>query len=397
MKLKSLLFFAAVSIASNAIAQNYPNATGIFKFDDESDLWKNEVDNSTSGGEYAAILDGIKHRTPGADGSDYTNEAGVLDTDYSVVTDGANGKAVKIETGNFLYVWHGLSVDPTIQVYSTGSDEPLSEPYTGVSVNKYSVVMDVRFPDLSNVYTLFEVNPHTTGGGKSGEVVVRDGMFGADTGPFGGTNAFGDPSTDKYSTTGATVNTWHRVAYVADVFYTGDADNKVEGTVKIYLDGVLINEVFYGSVDGSASPYGAVEDGSGDDTKAAFKVSGNNEGSSFDNQHDIDNLIIFDTVLTDAELTTLGSAGTLPNTLGTVSFDASKSLKIYPNPTSDFLSIEVIGKSNFKLINSIGQTVISKSIEGKTSVDVRGMKQGLYFVQVQAKDGKISTAKVILK
>ncbi|MEN8228556.1 MAG: T9SS type A sorting domain-containing protein [Bacteroidota bacterium] len=360
------------------------SATGIFRFDDETSLetlFANELDDASAAGEYAAFCDGVMKRPAGADGSDYNPEESVLDTDYSVV-DGVDGKAIRIETGSFLYLWHGLSADSSKQYFSTSSGDPFDEVYVGEGVNSYTVMMDVKMPDISNVYTLLEINPHTTSGGKSGEVVITDAKLGADYSPFSG----------QYSTATVEADTWHRIAYVANVYF--DADS-TPGSVKMYLDGVMVNEIAYGSVDGSSSPYAAVADGSGDDDIAAFKVCGNNEGPDFDNQMDIDNLIIFDNALTDADLAEYG-APVIDNTnIGR--YDARGTLHLYPNPTSDFLTVDVAGKAEFKLYNSLGQIVLTKSIDGRSNIDLRSMDKGLYIVQIQDDGGKVSSAKVILK
>ncbi len=249
---KTLLFIAAALFSTALIAQDLSSATGIFRFDDETtleSLFANELDDASASGEYAAFCDGVMKRPAGAEGSDYNPEASVLDTDFSIV-DGVDGKAIRVETGSFLYLWHGLSLDSIKQYFSTSDGSPKDPVYVGEGVNNYTVMMDVKFPDLTKVYTLYEVNPFTTSGGKSGEVVITDAKLGADYSPFSG----------QYSTAMVEADKWHRIAYVADVFF--EADSSV-GSVKMYLDGVMVNEVAYGSVDGSSSPYAAMADGSG--------------------------------------------------------------------------------------------------------------------------------------
>jgi len=318
-------------------------------------------------------------RPAGAEGSDYNPEASVLDTDYSVV-EGVNGNAIRVETGSFLYLWHGLSVDAAEQHFNSDGTKK-DEVYIGEGVNNYTVMMDVKVPDLTKVYTLFEVNPFTTSGGKSGEIVITDSKLGADYSPYSG----------QYSTATVEADKWHRIAYVADVYFSADS---LIGSVKIYLDGVVVNEVAYGSVDGSSSPYGAMEDGSGDDDKAAFKVSGNNEGDGFDNTHDIDNLIIFDRALTEAEMAAYGGADAV---VGISPRHGIKDLLVYPNPASDILTVDIEGRADFKLFNNIGQMVVSKSVEGRTDIDVRSIEKGLYIVLLKTESGEFRSTKVIIQ
>ncbi len=377
MKVKSLLLVLGLG-AATVSAQDLSKATAHFNFDNED--FENVVTDETSAGEYAAWSDGVFKRSAAAEGNDYEGTPSIEGTDFAFVAGKNGGKAIQLETNSFLDIWHGLGANG--EQHFNGDGTPKDEVYIGTGVNRYTVVMDVKFPDAALPYTLYEVNPYTTSGGKSGEIVIKgskgeEGQIGADYSPFSG----------QYSTATITANTWHQIAYVCDVFYAVDG---TKGSIKIYLDGENINELEYTNVDGAQAPYAAAEDGSGDDGQAKFKIGGNNEGAGFDNQQIIDNVMIFTEALSDSEMKAL--AGTLGVTKSEIS-----EVNIYPNPTSDYLSVNIIGKANFKLINSIGQTVISKSIEGNTSFDVRSFKQGLYFAQIQTKDGKVSTAKVILK
>lgn len=72
-------------------------------------------------------------------------------------------------------------------------------------------------------------------------------------------------------------------------------------------------------------------------------------------------------------------------------------LTIYPNPASDQLTIELpdfLPKSSIVSIkNVIGQTLQQISIsvnEKKLELDVSGLSQGIYFIQLQTKDGIVS-------
>jgi hypothetical protein len=73
-------------------------------------------------------------------------------------------------------------------------------------------------------------------------------------------------------------------------------------------------------------------------------------------------------------------------------------IDIFPNPTSDFLTIqsELGSDLEVELINTFGQVVLSKEFNGSSnSIDVTSLSQGIYFVKVLV-DGKIGVRKVVI-
>lgn len=56
---------------------------------------------------------------------------------------------------------------------------------------------------------------------------------------------------------------------------------------------------------------------------------------------------------------------------------------IYPNPFSDKLYVSNVGKANFKLLNTLGQILFQKSIQGAESISVNNsLPKGIYFVEI---------------
>ncbi len=75
--------------------------------------------------------------------------------------------------------------------------------------------------------------------------------------------------------------------------------------------------------------------------------------------------------------------------LSATSFNG-KEIKIYPNPTSDYLSIsnlENINISTMSIIDTTGKT-IKKISSNFTKIDVSNLSQGLYILSIETKDGK---------
>ncbi len=61
-------------------------------------------------------------------------------------------------------------------------------------------------------------------------------------------------------------------------------------------------------------------------------------------------------------------------------------LKIYPNPTNDFINIEIAGKGNIEIININGQVLYSKEYNKPQQIDISDYPKGIYFVKFKSRD-----------
>ncbi len=71
----------------------------------------------------------------------------------------------------------------------------------------------------------------------------------------------------------------------------------------------------------------------------------------------------------------------------------------YPVPATDLLYIEFRTMvADFRILNHLGQAVINEQATDKTNVilDIRHLPNGLYFLQAEAKDGKVYSRKILL-
>jgi hypothetical protein len=62
-------------------------------------------------------------------------------------------------------------------------------------------------------------------------------------------------------------------------------------------------------------------------------------------------------------------------------------IKLYPNPTSSILNIEVKEQTQISIINILGEIVKIETVNGTTNIDVNNLNVGVYFVK-DAKSGK---------
>jgi hypothetical protein len=70
---------------------------------------------------------------------------------------------------------------------------------------------------------------------------------------------------------------------------------------------------------------------------------------------------------------------------------------LYPNPVSDFLHIENVGKATVKMIDLSGNLVYLKESTGEElMIDVNGFTPGVYIIQIQDRD-KLARYKVIIE
>lgn len=69
---------------------------------------------------------------------------------------------------------------------------------------------------------------------------------------------------------------------------------------------------------------------------------------------------------------------------------------IFPNPTRDFVNINITDASNVRIYNVLGELILEKSLDSKMSrIDLRQYESGVYVIQVTAK-GKVITEKIVL-
>ena len=72
------------------------------------------------------------------------------------------------------------------------------------------------------------------------------------------------------------------------------------------------------------------------------------------------------------------------NTLGTEVFSTNNYFQIYPNPSSDFLTIQFKNseKEEIQIYNSIGELVKKAIISNNHTIDVSELSSGIYFIHL---------------
>ena len=70
--------------------------------------------------------------------------------------------------------------------------------------------------------------------------------------------------------------------------------------------------------------------------------------------------------------------------------DLEKTLKIYPNPTSNVLNVDGEGMTTVEVYNTVGQRVMTQEVNGNSvQFSTEGLNAGIYFVRIHANDGTV--------
>ncbi len=82
--------------------------------------------------------------------------------------------------------------------------------------------------------------------------------------------------------------------------------------------------------------------------------------------------------------------------------DLVKDLKIFPNPTTDVLTINVVNNNNlqldYQMIDMNGRVLIAqKHISNETNISVSSFPAAIYFLQITNQNKEVKTFKIIKK
>ena len=66
-------------------------------------------------------------------------------------------------------------------------------------------------------------------------------------------------------------------------------------------------------------------------------------------------------------------------------------VKVYPNPTKHFVTVEAENMTEVSVYNLLGQCVMQKvAEESQTTIDLQNVSEGLYLLRVKTENGIIS-------
>ncbi len=153
-----------------------------------------------------------------------------------------------------------------------------------------------------------------------------------------------------------------------------------------------LNRIFFTGFDGDQRMLWET-DGTAEGTVALYDIS-ESDLPMITNIGYINNRLIFikETVANGKELWSFNT------TLSSSNFEDTATVKIYPNPVSTELNIEVPFSEIYSLhvINSLGQVVLEKqNNNGETIMDISTLLSGIYFLKISTANEPIQTLKFI--
>jgi len=187
----------------------------------------------------------------------------------------------------------------------------------------------------------------------------------------GKANLFLGSGTDEIDITGPKLvndGNWHLITGI----YDGSAGS-------VYLDGVLAGKSNFSMI-----------------LKSEQTVIGNNFNNE-DFEGDLDDIGVWDRVLTQQEITNLFTGGNAANK-GILRPDA---IRISPNPTNDLITIDLghmdnVSEYELKIFNAVGQEVLSSGFEKHLSnYSIGHLPHGVYYLKVMNDSEVVSIQKVI--
>ncbi|MES2565652.1 MAG: T9SS type A sorting domain-containing protein [Bacteroidota bacterium] len=75
-------------------------------------------------------------------------------------------------------------------------------------------------------------------------------------------------------------------------------------------------------------------------------------------------------------------------------------IKVYPNPAQNFITISETGNqienSTMEMLNSLGQLILTKTINSNEQIDISTLPDGLYFIHLKSRDINFSSQKLLI-
>jgi hypothetical protein len=201
----------------------------------------------------------------------------------------------------------------------------------------------------------------------------------------------------------------------------GNTWTEVDSTFEVYSIAIKGNDVYAGTINGvylstnNGSSWTAVNTGLTNLEINALIVNGNdvyagtNSSGVFKTPNNGTNWIAENSGLTNDTISAFAIngiylyAGTnwgvyrrpLSQMAGVEEMNENNSISVYPNPSTNGLTIESPQKSTIEILNIQGQTILQQQIQqGKTNIDMSGLSKGVYILRLNSND-KTAVTKIV--
>ena len=89
-----------------------------------------------------------------------------------------------------------------------------------------------------------------------------------------------------------------------------------------------------------------------------------------------------------------------PTPVGIEEHESKNKFQILPNPAQNNITVNYRGNqlepATIEILNSLGQTVFTKTIISNESIDVSDLSNGLYFIHLKGSSLNVSSQKLII-
>ncbi len=121
--------------------------------------------------------------------------------------------------------------------------------------------------------------------------------------------------------------------------------------------------------------------------------SGNSMGVKKVRDINIDEVYVYNRVLSQPEILATMYRTTLPAVLSNSNFEL-KEISLYPNPTNSIFTVEVPNDTvkTISVVDIMGKVIVNSNV---ATVDVSSLASGVYIVKVETTSGKVGTQKLV--
>lgn len=75
-------------------------------------------------------------------------------------------------------------------------------------------------------------------------------------------------------------------------------------------------------------------------------------------------------------------------------------IKLYPNPAQNYFTISddanQLENTKMEVLNSLGQLVLTKTIDSDERIDISNLPDGIYFIQLKSRNINFSSQKLLI-
>lgn len=187
-------------------------------------------------------------------------------------------------------------------------------------------------------------------------------------------------------------NNWHHVVITIKgrVYFWQNSDWLYENEYKIYVDNVLKNTVLHNYHTYISSGWCSPIDFLPNNVVTIGNNKLGNLGSTNKYSEEIDDIRVYKTILTPANVTSLYNESA---PLSRDDFNEFSLFTAYPNPATDLITVKSNERiESFEILSLEGRKI---KTDHNPSIDISNLSSGIYLLKVKTEDGKYGTKRIV--